>query len=308
MRCWPVAVVCSLVFPSLAAAQLLPGGEAKTEAAPEAPKALPWQLSQQFPIDQADPEARVPTPQQRDRNPLEFGYFLQDLLLGAENARKAGDHALVVRYYRAVVKAVPDRAKGWSKLCEAYAVVNDHVRAAKSCSMAIDLPGTEFQDYPRFVHETLLKQGPLAAGDRVKLDLAIAHLEKQPDPNPPAFVLTANHLRCEVGVKAADPRMLEACTAVLTRLAPNDPKTVVFQWTLEMQRGHTESAGRLLERARQLKLPAENVERMAAVTFAGRGRALIWFAVGLIALIVAAGLVAFLRLRKRRVLVTQTAP
>src|SRR4029450_12417306 len=98
----------------------------------------------------------VPSKKVRDRNPMEYGYFVQDLLEGAELARKDGDYFLVVAYYRALVKAVPERAKSWSKLCEAYAVVNDHERAAKICATALALPGVELQDYTRYVRETLL--------------------------------------------------------------------------------------------------------------------------------------------------------
>jgi predicted Zn-dependent protease len=307
---WSLSVVvCLSVLPEVAVAQLLPEAapEPTAPATTEPLQPLPWQLSQQYPIDEEDPESRVPTTKQRDRNPLEFGYFLQDLLSGAEMAQKAGAYHAVVRYYRAVVKAVPDRAKGWSKLCEAYAVVNDHERAAKASSYALDLPGTEMQDFTRFVHETLLKPGELSADDRAKIATALEHLEKQPDPTPPAFAVAANHLRCETAVKAKDGKMLEACTAVLARHAPNDPKTVVFEWTLAVQRGHTEAAGRLLDRARQLKVPAENVERMEAATYRGKRRAGVWFAIGLIALTGAAGVAAFLRLRKRRDLIAQTA-
>ena len=131
---------------------------AQPEAAPQ-PASLPWQLSKQFPINVADPEASIPSKRQRDRNPMEFGYLLQDLLEGAELARNDGDYYGVIRYYRAVVKAVPERAKSWSKLCEAYAIVNDHGRASKACGTALSLSGVELQDYSRFVHETLLLPG-----------------------------------------------------------------------------------------------------------------------------------------------------
>src|SRR5262245_24065672 len=103
---WSCLLIASVVWwPSKAGAQEAP-------AVPDALAPLPWQLSKAFPIDADNPEARIPTAKQRDRNPLEYGYFLQDLIEGAEQARRAGDHAAVVGYYRAVVKAVPDRAKG----------------------------------------------------------------------------------------------------------------------------------------------------------------------------------------------------
>ncbi len=52
-------------------------------------ESLPWQLSQKFPINETDPEASVPSPRERDRNPLEFGYLLQDLIeIGAARIRR----------------------------------------------------------------------------------------------------------------------------------------------------------------------------------------------------------------------------
>ena len=47
-------------------------------------------------------------PKQRDGNPLEFGYFVQDLLAKAEIATKKQDHQAAIRYYRALAIGVPD--------------------------------------------------------------------------------------------------------------------------------------------------------------------------------------------------------
>src|SRR4051812_42102541 len=54
----------------------------------DAPDLMPGQLSTIFKINDADPESKVPTPQQRIGNPVEFGYYLQDLLARAESATK----------------------------------------------------------------------------------------------------------------------------------------------------------------------------------------------------------------------------
>jgi hypothetical protein len=61
-----------------------------------------------FPIDDANPEAGVPTQVQANERPLDFGYYLQDLNERAERAVKRGDTDAAVRYYRAMAKAVPD--------------------------------------------------------------------------------------------------------------------------------------------------------------------------------------------------------
>jgi len=236
----------------------------------------------------------VPDRRARNRDPIEFGYFLQDLIEGAELARKRGDYFGVVRYYRAIVKAVPERAKSWSKLCEAYATINDHERASKTCGTALSLPGVELQDYTRFVRETLSLPGKPAPETVAKLKEVVDHLDKQ--ANVEAI---AAELRCEVGVATGDSRMLELGTAALTRLDPNNPKTVVYQWTLAMQRGQTGAARQLLKRAKALNLPSENLDRMEALTASGSGRRYLWTGLVAVLFLGAAGGALVLARRRR---------
>src|SRR5512142_3360871 len=55
-----------------------------TSDAPGKPvRAVPQQLSTLFEIDDDNPEAHVPAAKDRIGNPLEFGYYLQDLLTRA---------------------------------------------------------------------------------------------------------------------------------------------------------------------------------------------------------------------------------
>ena len=61
-------------------------------------------------VDREHPEANSPTVKDRNADPLEFGYWLQDLVWKAERAAKSGDHALAAKLYMALATAVPDRA------------------------------------------------------------------------------------------------------------------------------------------------------------------------------------------------------
>lgn len=286
-------IVALAPMPAAAQAQGQEPAPKATGEAPETPQSLQWQLSKEFPIDESEIEASVPSKKARDRNPLEYGYFIQDLLEGAAGAHKRGDDYVVVAYYRALVKAVPERAKSWGKLCEAYATVNDHERAAKMCGTALALPGVELQDYLRFVRETLRIPGPPSPETVGRLKNVLEHLDKQPNIEG-----TTAHLRCEVAVALSDAKMLEGCTAALTRLEPNKTETVVYQWTLAMMRGQNEAAGRLLERAKKLKLPSENIERMQALT-GGGSRRWIWTGVAA-ALFMLAAVGALMVARRRR--------
>ena len=222
---------------------------------------LPGQLSSQFPIDYRDPEASVPSQAERNHRPLEFGYYLQDLLEQAEGARKKNDVQAVVRFYRAVAKAVPDNAKGWSKLCEAYEVVKDRDRAIRACKYAIDRPAAELQDYARYVHLILGKDGPPAPADVQEIDAVLGHLEKQG-----GLDVAVNHLRCEMGVKLADIARLERCTRALAKVSPDDPKTVVFEWSLAVQKGQRADAERLVGRAVKAGIVLEHIDRMRNIT------------------------------------------
>ena len=265
---------------------------------------LPGQLSSKFGIDEDRPEDSVPNAHDRDRNPLEYGYFIQDLLERAEQAQKDKKFDMVVRYYRAVAKAVPDNATGWSKLCQAYERVHDAERAIGACRYAIDRPGVEVQDYVRYVHLIIAQSAPLSPKERTEIDAVLEHLDKQE-----GIALVASHLRCEVGVKARDVRMMETCTKVLMEKAPDDPKTIVFRWTLAMMKGETAEASRLLTYARATGVPAESVERMQAITpgSGGRSRAL---ALGIAAaVVIAAGAIVVLvfGMRRRRALATSRA-
>jgi tetratricopeptide (TPR) repeat protein len=277
-----------------------PAGAARPETSPpqsdseaQTPASVAH-LSSKFSVDYRDPEKSVPTAKERDSNPLEFGYFLQDLLEEAELARKNNDLQAVIRFYRAVAKAVPDNAKGWSRLCEAYELVKDRERAIRACKYALARPAVELQDYVRYANLILAKDGALLPAEISDLNVALAHLEKQGSLN-----FLVSELRCQLGVKLKDAVVLEACTKAMARLAPNDPRTVVFEWSLAVQKGQRAEAQRLIERAVKAGVLLENIERMRQLTasLGGRGPLVLKVAVTLaaLALVVAAALLAIRR-------------
>jgi hypothetical protein len=92
------------------------------------------------------------------------------------------------------------------------------------------------------------------------LDAVLAHLDKQPD-----LAIPTAHLRCQAATKTKDSGALQACTAVLAKAAPDDPKTVVFQWTLAVMRGDGAEAAHLVRRAQALGVASESIARMSSV-------------------------------------------
>ena len=253
----------------------------------------PGQLSVLFPIDDSDPESSVPTPKDRDGNPLEFGYYLQDLLAKAEMATKKNDHQAAIRYYRALSISIPNQAQGWSKLCQAYETAGDRQRAIGACKYAIDREGAELKDFTRFVDLLVSKPDALLPEERTAVNDVLTHLDKQP-----GLAVPTAHLRCKVAVKMDDRAALEGCTSVLAKAAPEDPKTVVFQWSLAVLRGQRDQAVRLVDRAKQVGVETDSIERMSRVNAASGRR---WFGLlGGIALGAVAVALAVLVIRRRR--------
>jgi tetratricopeptide (TPR) repeat protein len=243
--------------PASSSEQTSPPGSPPTRLVPE-------QFSQLYKINDDNPEANVPTAADRTANPLEFGYFLQDLLTRAEVAEKRKDQAGVIKYYRAVAATLPEEARGWSLLCQAYETARDRDRAVRACKYAIERKGAELKDYQRYVALMTAKPDDLLPEERRDVNEVLEHLDKQPD-----LAIPTAHLRCEAAIKMNDAAALAACSTVLAKAAPNDPKTVVFQWSLAVMRGDREQAGTLLERAEKMGLAAASIDRMSQVSVAG---------------------------------------
>ena len=245
---------------------------------------VPEQFSVLFKINDDNPEASVPTAKDRIGNPLEFGYYVQDLLTRAEVEGKRNNQAGVIKYLRALAAALPEEARSWALLCEAYQTARDRDRAVRACKYAIERQGVQLKDYQHYVDLMVAKPTELLPEERRDLNEALEHLDEQPD-----LAVPTAHLRCQAGVKMNDEAALEACTAVLAKVAPNDPKTVVFQWSLAVMRGDRKQAASLLARGKQMGLAAASIDRMNEVVMGGRG----WWRIRSVpgALIVAGGAV-----------------
>lgn len=257
----PIIAAAAVPFASAFAAESAPLSAAAVEMSPaKASDLVPGQLSTLFKINDSDPESSVPTRQQRIGNPLEFGYYLQDLLARAESATKKSDAQGAIKYYRAVAAALPEQAQGWSLLCAAYQTAQDRDRAVRACKYAIDREGAQLKDFHRYVDLLATKPDDLTAEERTDLGGVLEHLDKQP-----GLEVQTAHLRCQVAVKLKDAGALQVCTAVLAKAAPDDPKTVVFQWTLAVMRGDRVEAARLVGRAQELGVASESIARMNGV-------------------------------------------
>jgi tetratricopeptide (TPR) repeat protein len=136
------------------------------------------------PINDENPSASIPSEDQRNANPIEFGFFLQDLFTKAELAFQAKEYEKSAKYFEALAKTLPDRALSFGMLCRAYENAGKIELAAANCGKALRLGGVMFIDHFRFVRVTLKKQ-TLSAVDAADIDASIAHVRQQLGALPP---------------------------------------------------------------------------------------------------------------------------
>jgi hypothetical protein len=150
--------------------------------------ALPGDLATNYQVNDEDPIKSIPTPEQRDANPLEFGYFLQDLIARAEGAFEKKDWARSVKYYEALARTSPEAAISFSRLCVGYAELGKVEIAAGNCGRAIQLGGARVIDHLRFAGLTLAKPafGPKDAED---VEASLAHVRAHIVQTAPPKVL-----------------------------------------------------------------------------------------------------------------------
>ena len=270
-------------------------GSAHADEPPPAPTAHVW-LSK-LPIDDAHPESSVPSDAEKNADPLQFGYWLQDLALKADLAAGRGDHAAAARFYGALALAVPDRAVAFVKMCEQYEALGNRDKAINSCGDALLRDGVTVDDYVHFVHLVLSKPGRLSDKETAALAAVLRHMR-----DDPAGRQTVDDLECEVGVRTSNVAQLEECTAALSVRAPQDPKTISYLWAMALEEGQLDEAARLVDQARAAGVPPESVDsmRQATAARASRHRLTLLLALASIALLLGAAAVVGRALGRRR--------
>jgi tetratricopeptide (TPR) repeat protein len=249
-----------------------------------------------WPVDDSNPESSIPDVTKRNRDPLEFGYWLMDLTEKAERAAKRGDHQTALKEYGVMAKLVPDRSIPYAKMCDSYEALGDRAKAIDSCATALTLTGVTVNDYVRYVHLVLAKKGTLDAKEVADVTAVIDHMRTDP-----AGGAAADEVDCELGVRIADTPRLQGCTAALAARAPDDPKTISFQWALALQEGEYAQAKRLVERAKATPMAPAGIQQMAQATATAESshqwRVVVWTVALLLlaAAAVAAGFVAWRR-------------
>jgi hypothetical protein len=248
---------------------------AANSAAADAAAAKPSDLTTKFAIDDADPEAHVPDAREALAAPLQMGYWVMLVSDRAQAASERGDLAAAARYYRAIAKAVPDRAVGFSRACQTYRELGDLGNAARYCRDALNKQGATAQDYAAYVDAMLAKPTPPSGSELAELDAAIGHLASQLAGSgaTAADKAFAAQLGCQVAVRLQDATRLQRCTAQLEQLAPRDPKTLGFRFAHALLMQRHDDAANLLEQARALGMPDSGLALMRARLQADRDQA-----------------------------------
>jgi hypothetical protein len=258
-----------------------------------------------WPVDRNNPESSIPTPEQRDTSPLEFGYFLMDVSDLAEAMLKRGRYLDAIKYFKTLAKAVPDRAVSFRKICKSYQALGEWQNALNYCGIALSRLGVLDEDFERFARIALDMKPGLTQRDGQDLDAVAQHLRTQ----LPQSTL-ADEITCETGLKLKDNRRLKDCTDRLTVSAPNDPKTFTFRWAFALQRGDAVAARHILEEAKRKAIPPKMIRNMeeATVKYASSMRWR-WLSsrpvlLGAVLLILIAGVAASLVMRRRQTATT----
>jgi hypothetical protein len=257
------AVLVPLLFGSA-----LPAHAAPRNGPPHPAADAPFQGLSKWTIDEKNPSASVPKPEARDANPLQYGYFLMDLGLLADNAVKAQDFAKAAGLFEAMVKAVPDEALGYRKACESYEKLGERERALPLCAGALTVHGSVLSDYQQFSKLQMASSAPLTPQEIEGLNQIVDHLKTEKGAE-----LVAAQIECELGTRLEDTTRLRRCTTLLAQKAPTDAKTLTYRWALALQESDFDSARSLIEQAKKAAVEPKAIASMQQATAA---RASLW--------------------------------
>lgn len=231
-------------------------GSARAEPSPDHPN----QVSD-LRIDEQNPEGNIPTEEQRNRNPVEFGYWLQDLAAMAQKASKRGDHLVAIKFFTAMAKAVPDRPVSYRRLCDEYNAAGMGDKAIEACGSVLLLKDITLDDYARYMTLIVTKPGNLSRREVDSLTGLVEHLKHEPSARDSYY-----EIECSVAVRVDNMAELQECVDGLSATAPAAPSTILYQWTLALKRGQYGEARKAIEHGKRISMSAQSIARMEQET------------------------------------------
>ncbi len=253
------ATVARADDPSPASAEPAPSAQ---PAGPPSPRHNPDDLGTEWTVNDDSPDTNIPGEGARNRNPLEFGYWLQDVTARGVKASEEGDHEKAVKYFKALAKAVPDRAVSFGRLCAEYEALGKRDAALLACSAAITRSGVLLSDYERLVHLVLAKPDRLNEKEVATLAEVVQHVREDPNGGD----LAAVPMECDIAVKLRDASKLQQCITALASVNPKDARTLTYEWALAMVRGQFDEAQKIIDRAKSTSMKPVGLEAMERET------------------------------------------
>ncbi len=284
--------------PALADGAPAAAAASASTAAADVPRKNPDDLGSEWKVNEEFPDSNIPGEAARNRNPLEFGYWLQDVTARGLKASKDGDHEAAIKYFKALAKAVPDRAIAFSKLCAEYAALEKRNEAIFYCSTALSKSGVLMADYTRFVHVILQKPDALNKDEIKALDDVVQHIRDDPNGGDAEAV----GLECDIAVKMRDAAKLQKCTTALAAAKRKDPKTLTYEWALALVQGRYDEARKIIEQVKATSMKPvglEAMERETELDQARHRRKQVLIGGGALLLLVGLGLVVVTTRRRR---------
>lgn len=146
-------------------------------------QAAPGDIASKFPVNDKDPISSLPSAEERNQNPVEFGHHLQDLIARAEGAFRKQQYESAAKFYEALARVAPERAVAFSRLCVCYGRLGKAELASANCATAIRLGGAKVIDHLRFINLTLQKT-KFSQTDADEIEASLEHLRKHAAENP----------------------------------------------------------------------------------------------------------------------------
>ncbi|HET7538631.1 MAG TPA: hypothetical protein VFK05_02130 [Polyangiaceae bacterium] len=213
-------------------------------------------------VNRADPLSSVPTAEQRDSNPVEYGYHIMDLVDLAGMAVKKGDFAGASKFYEASVKADPTSAVGYRNACLYVEKSGNMARALAFCRGALGVQGVLASDYVRYADLVFSAPTDITKEQIEDLQGIADHLKTEGN------AVAAAQVECDLATRSDDFKRLDDCTRVLIKQAPKDPKTLSFAWANAMHKGDLAEAQRLVAEAKKSAMKPDGVQTMERATAA----------------------------------------
>jgi len=227
-----------------------------------------------------------------------------DLSDRAEHAIQLGDHAKAAAYYRALIKAVPERAVSYSRACREHEAAGQVADAIEMCRLALGKSGVKLEDHARFVRVMLRKHDALTPAEIADVDAVIQRIRAEGGEQGKSIAAAFD---CDLGVRSHDPARTRSGIASLEQLKQPAAQIVAYRWALALMEKDAERASEIVAEAKQAGVPQSAIAAMQSALVspsvqeqlgvAAGGKLASWWSVAAMAALVMAMALVVLRRR-----------